>query len=359
MRAVVALGGRLTCEEVADPEPGPGQVLVRTLCCGICGTDLHALNHLRLAGEGQGAAGGFGAGIDPKRGVVFGHEFAAELLDYGPRTERRLRRGARLVSMPFIAAPSGVTAAVGLSSDYPGGYGEQMLLTEAMLIEIPNGLSDRHAAMTEPFAVGAHAVGRAAIDAPSAALVVGCGPVGLAVIAALKVRGFGPVAAADFSPIRRRIAEQLGADIVIDPAETSPHAAWAEMGVHADGLRETVGRLPGLASRRAIIFECVGVPGMLQALVEACPNGAQIIVVGACMEPDQFRPFTALAKQLDFRFVVAYAPEEFAATLRRIAEGQIDVSPVITGSVGLDGIAGAFAALATPDTQVKIVVEPA
>ena len=358
MRAVVALNGRLTCEEVPEPKPKAGQVLVRTLCCGICGTDLHALRHLgRIVAVGRRGRGGRAGGIDPKRGLIFGHEFCAEVLDYGPGSERRFKAGARVVSIPNIEGPSG-SGAVGFSSIYPGGYGERMLLSEHLLIEVPNGLSAQQAAMTEPFAVGAHAVAKAALDEPSGALVVGCGPVGLAVIAALKARGYGPVAASDFSPARRAMAERLGADIVIDPAAESPHAKWTEMGVAGSELEQTMARMAGQGVKRAIIFECVGAPGVLQSLIEASPAGSQIIVAGLCMETDQVEPAMAVMKEIDFRFVKAYTQKEFAATLGLIADGRIDVAPIITDVVGLDGVAGAFATLANPESQVKIVVEP-
>jgi threonine dehydrogenase-like Zn-dependent dehydrogenase len=117
-------------------------------------------------------------------------------------------------------------------------------------------------------------------------------------------------------------------------------------------------RMMGKVPRRAIIFECVGVPGVIQSLMEACPPGSQIIVAGVCMQPDTIEPFIAISKQIDFRFVLGYTPEEFAATLSDIAEGRIDVAPVITSAVGLDGVAKAFTDLADPERQVKIVVEP-
>ena len=358
MRAVVALGGRLTCEEIPELEPKAGEVLVKTLSCGICGSDLHALHHMDHMVELTKRAGGGIGSMDSSRPMVFGHEFSAEVLDYGPGSERRFKPGTRVVSMPIVAGPSGMDT-VGYSNTHPGGFAERMLLTEAMLLEVPNGLSDRQAAMTEPFAVGAHAVARAAIDQPSAALVIGCGPVGLAVIASLKARGYGPVAAADFSPARRKMAERLGADIVVDPAKESPHGKWADMGVAVTGLEQTFAQMNGQTVKRAIIFECVGVPGMLQKLMEACPTGAQIIVAGVCMEPDTVEPFMAVTKQIDFRFVLGYTPEEFAQTLCDIAEGRIDVAPVITDAVGLSGVADAFKRLSDPESQVKIVVEPA
>jgi threonine dehydrogenase-like Zn-dependent dehydrogenase len=178
------------------------------------------------------------------------------------------------------------------------------------------------------------------------------------VIASLKARGLGPVTAADYSPARRAMAERLGADIIVDPARESPHQKWADMGVAATGLEQMMARMAGQVPKRAIIFECVGVPGVLQGLIEAAPTGAQIVVAGVCMEADRIEPAMAITKQLDFRFVLGYSPEEFADTLADIAEGRIDVAPVITSAVGLEGVAGAFKALADPEAQVKIVVEP-
>ena len=357
MRAVVARQGVLSCEEIAELTPAEGQVLVKTLSCGICGSDLHALHHLDHMAEMGRRTNSIGGGMDPRAGVVFGHEFSAEVLDYGPGSSRPLKAGTRVVSMPVIMGPTG-GASVGYSNQYPGGFAERMLLSEAMLLEVPNGLSEREAAMTEPFAVGAHAVARAAMDEPAAALVIGCGPVGLAVIAGLKARGFGPVTAADFSPARRRMAEVMGADMVVDPARDSPHAKWSDMGVPATGLEQMMARMSGQAVKRAIIFECVGVPGVIQSLLEAAPNGAQIVVAGVCMDPDTIEPFLAITKQIDFRFVLGYTAEEFAGTLRQIADGVIDVKPVITDAVGLAGVADAFRRLADPESQVKIVVEP-
>lgn len=297
MRAVVARRGALVCDEIPELEPGPGQVLVKTLCCGICGSDLHALHHLdRMVDMGRRAGGGLTGGLDPSRDVVFGHEFCAEILDFGPGSAKPLKAGTRVVAMPVMMGPAG-PATIGYSTDYPGGYAERMLLAEAMLLAIPNGLSDQQAAMTEPFAVGAHAVARAALEEPGAALVVGCGPVGLAVIASLKARGYGPVIAADFSPARRRMAERLGADIIVDPALESPHDRWRDVGVWTTGLDQTLARMGGQTVKRAIIFECVGVPGMLQTLIEAAPAGSQIIVAGVCMDPDVVEPFLAIVKQ--------------------------------------------------------------
>lgn len=355
MRAVVRRNGKLVCDVIEERDPGPGQVRVKTLACGICGSDLHALHHLDHMVE-MGRRSGGGGGMDPTKDIVFGHEFCAEVLEGGPGANR-FKAGTRVVSMPVMMGPDGFDA-IGYSNKYAGGFAERMILQEMLLLEVPNGLSTDHAALTEPMAVGEHAVASAALDKNSVALVLGCGPVGLAVIAALKVRGHGPVIAADFSPRRRKAAEAMGADVIVDPAETGPHTKWADLGVPStmDGVR--IAMMTGQTYGRPVVFECVGSPGVLQSVIEGCPPKAQIIVAGVCMEPDRIEPSLAINKQLDLRFVLGYQPDEFAQTLNYIADGKINVEPLITAKVGLDGVAQAFSDLGNPETNVKILVEP-
>jgi threonine dehydrogenase-like Zn-dependent dehydrogenase len=224
---------------------------------------------------------------------------------------------------------------------------------------VPNGLPTDQAALTEPFAVGAHAVAKARLDPDSVALVVGCGPVGLAVIAALKAAGRGPVIAADFSPRRRAAAERLGADIIVDPAVESPHDRWEALGVPRSRAAQGLMRMMGKTFGRPVVFECVGAPGVLQGLIEAAPAGAQIVVAGVCMETDRIEPSIAITKEVELTFVFGYTPEEFGQTLDQLAEGVIDVSGLVTAKVPLDGVAQAFSDLGDPEAHVKILVEPA
>jgi threonine dehydrogenase-like Zn-dependent dehydrogenase len=102
----------------------------------------------------------------------------------------------------------------------------------------------------------------------------------------------------------------------------------------------------------------VGAPGILQTLIEASPAGAQIVVAGVCMETDKIEPAIAITKEMELTFVFGYTPDEFAHTLRQISEGIIDVSSVVTGKVGLAGVAEAFVTLGDPEAHVKILVEP-
>ena len=357
MRAVVRRNKQLVCDEIAELEPAAGQVLVRTLACGICGSDLHALHHMEHMIELGRRAGGGDNGFDPAADTVFGHEFCAEILDHGPGSAKTLKAGTRVVSIPVTLTEGGAEM-LGFSNRLPGGFSERMILSEALILEVPNGLDTERAAMTEPFAVGAHAVAKARLDADSACLVVGCGPVGLSVIAGLKAAGHGPVIAADFSPRRRAAAEKLGADIVIDPAVESPHDRWEALGVPKARAAQNMVRMMGGRFGRPVIFECVGAPGVLQGLIEAAPAGAQIVVAGVCMETDRIEPSIAITKEIELTFVFGYTPEEFAGTLRNLAEGVIDVSGLVTGRVGLEAVADAFRALGDPEAHVKILVQP-
>jgi threonine dehydrogenase-like Zn-dependent dehydrogenase len=235
-----------------------------------------------------------------------------------------------------------------------------MLLSEPLLLEVPNGLSAEHAALTEPLAVGVHAVAKANIRGGEVPLVIGCGPVGLAVIAALRIKGLHPIIAADYSPARRARAGKMGADIVVDPARTQPYATWAE---HAAMSPEEKAARPPFqmhlpALKPALIFECVGVPGLLQQVFEGAPRDARIVVVGVCMETDKSEPMLGIIKELNVQYVLGYTPEEFSASLRLLADGEVDAPALVTGKVGIDGVAQAFDDLANPEAHTKIIVEP-
>ena len=358
MRAVVMRQKTLVVADIPDPEPGPGEVLVKTLACGICGSDLHALKHAeRLADVNRRSGSPFV--MDPGRDVVMGHEFCAEIVDYGLATTRKLPRGIRACSLPILLRQSGVQL-IGYSNDTPGGYAEYMRLTEALLMPVPGGLPPREAALTEPLAVGLHAVEKARLDRRDVPLVIGCGPVGLAVIAALRLKGARPIVAADFSPRRRKLAEILGADIVVDPGVSSPYQNWKEVAVweNASEAPPQPPWVPGPPHRPAVIFECVGIPGVIDQIIRSAPASARIVVVGVCMERDHFEPMIGINKEVNLQFVFAYTPEEFAATLACIADGKIPVQPLITGHVGIDGVSEAFQELASPEKHAKILVEP-
>jgi threonine dehydrogenase-like Zn-dependent dehydrogenase len=339
MRASVLRDGRMVLrDDVAEPVPGPGQVLVGVTACGICGSDLHFAKHgadiLELNSRIEGFGGYGGMNIDLNRDIFMGHEFSAEVLEAGPDTEAPAP-GTLVTSLPVLVSGTGVEPIV-YSNKTIGGYAERMLLSAPLLTPIPDGLDPRHAALTEPMAVGLHAVNKSAIQRGEAALVLGCGPIGIAIIAGLRLRGVETIVAADYSARRRELAETIGATTTVDPADGSPFDT----------------------STPAVVFEAVGVPGIIDDILRRAPVGARVVVAGVCMQADTVHPYFAIAKQINVQFVLAYDATEFTDCLRAIAEGDIDVAPMITGEVGLDGVGGAFDDLAHPDTHCKILVTP-
>ncbi len=337
MQAVLMERGRLWVDTVEDPVPESGEVLVKTRACGICGSDLHAAQHTEdFVRTSREAGGAFK--LTTFNPVVLGHEFCAEIVDYGPNTKRTLPTGQIVCAVPALLREP--VAPIGYSETAPGGFGEYMVLSERLLVPVPDGVPVQSAALTEPMAVGYHAVNKAALAGDEAILVIGAGPVGLAVITALKARGAGPVVAADFSTGRRGFAEQQGADAVCDPAEESPFAH------------------PLLKDRPLVVFECVGVPGILDNAFLMSPANTRIVVVGVCLQTDHFRPLIAINKELSVQFVLGYSVKEYAESLRLIAEGEFDVAGLVSHEIGLDDVADTFEALKDPERYAKVIVNP-
>ncbi|MFG3134166.1 zinc-binding dehydrogenase [Streptomyces tendae] len=380
MKAVALTKGRLEVTELPIPRPGARQLLVAVKRCGICGSDLHARHQgdeladvLKLCG--------YPRYLRSDQSVVLGHEIYGEVLDHGPWTSKRLKPGTPVVSVPLVRRGRQVDG-IGLSAHAPGGYAEHVVVQEALTLPVPSGLSPDIAALTEPMAVAWHAVNRGEVTRKDVAIVLGCGPVGLAVIAVLKSRGVATVIASDYSPGRRALAQKCGADHVVDPAVYSPWQQAStghgfknmpeEYNAGIDAI-EGMTKLPlpwwttwraldtigATRPKRPLVFECVGVPGMLDGILTKALLHACIVVVGVCMGADAIRPALAVNKELDLRFVVGYTPLEFRDTLHALADGTLDASPLVTGHVGLAGVNTAFTTLADPETHAKILIDPA
>jgi threonine dehydrogenase-like Zn-dependent dehydrogenase len=301
MRAVSCLQGALSVVDVPTPQPGRGQLLLDVRRCGICGSDIHARTHADELATAA-AAVGYDDSIRSDTPTVLGHEFCGEVVERGRGVGKEFTPGTTVVSFPLLRAHGGVHL-TGLSPLAPGAYAERVLAEASLSFAVPNGLDVDTAALTEPMAVALHAVRRSEIGRRDVAVVIGCGPVGLAVICHLKARGVRTIVASDFSPGRRTLATRCGATVVVDAATASPYdplktekgvitsaTGLYELGV---GSMEKLRKLPGWAHlyrvadrlgaagpKRPVIFECVGVPGMIDGVVAAAPLGSRVIVVG-------------------------------------------------------------------------------
>jgi threonine dehydrogenase-like Zn-dependent dehydrogenase len=285
-----------------------------------------------------------------------------------------------VVALPLLRT-GGAVHAIGLSALAPGAYAEQLLVEESLTVPVPNGLSPDVATLTEPMAVAWHAVRRGEVKKRTVAVVIGCGPIGLSVICMLKASGVRTVIASDFSEGRRALARACGADVVVDPAHESPHARaeqhghlvtvpaaldtaldamdklqrapvpWHHLWRAAEALGVTTPKSP-------VIFECVGVPGVIDQVIASAPLFSRVVVVGVCMGTDRIRPAMAINKEIELRFVLGYTPIEFRDTLHMLAEGKVNPGPLVTGAVGLEGVDSAFRALGDPEAHAKILVDP-
>jgi threonine dehydrogenase-like Zn-dependent dehydrogenase len=379
MKAVVCHESTLRVTDLPTPTPARGQLLLDVLRCGICGSDLHARTHGDEMAD-LAAEAGYDDFMRSDQQVVMGHEFCGEILEYGPGCRERWPTGTPVVALPIVRTGSRVHL-TGLSASAPGGYSTRVLVEESLAMAVPNGLPPQKAALTEPMAVALHAVHRSSVGKRQTAVVIGCGPIGLAVVSMLKASGVRTVVASDFSPRRRALASRCGADVVVDPAEHSPWTSYdrskeigsvaqlLELGIDTTAKLRRVPKLPwsqvfrlartvGATPSGPVIFECVGVPGIIDQILAGAPPLSRVVVVGVCMETDRFRPAMAINKEIDLRFVLGYDPGEFKDTLDMIADGKVDPTPLITGTVGLEGVENAFTALGDPEEHAKILVDP-
>jgi (R,R)-butanediol dehydrogenase/meso-butanediol dehydrogenase/diacetyl reductase len=333
------MGKPLLIEAMADPVPGPSDLILKVRNCGICGSDLHMTEP---------------ASIMPLAlGSVMGHEFAGEIVEVGSAVRGQWKSGERVAGFPFIccgdATPChnlsygrGMCAkgvAVGLGQS-PGAYAEFVRIAAGGAHRLPDHVSFREGALVEPLAVGLHAVDMAKMERGATVLVIGAGPVGLATMLWAKFLGARHVIVSERAETRREMAAKFGATDAIDPAQP---------------LVPQVEKIAGHGPD--IIFECVGVPGLIGQTMMEAPHGARIVIAGVCQQPDTIVPLMGIIKELSLQFVLGYRPADFDYVIAMIASDRIDVGHMITDIVDLAGLPQAFEALRKPAHQCKVMLE--
>lgn len=351
MRAAVLRGGVVETRDTPDPTPGSGQILVRSLACGICASDLHFMDHP----EGDADDDTGLSNHDPDADIVMGHEYCAEIVDYGPGTQRQWAPGTRVSSIPALVVGDGIRV-IGQAPDAPGGFGEYFLLTEAMTQVVPTDLPSELVAIADAITVGWSYAKRAAVAPKEVPLVIGCGAIGLAVIASLRRLGVGPIVAADFVPSRRATALAMGADTVIDPAAISPYTAWREVAFGSpDPVRDIMGLLdlPG-----CVAFECVGLPGVLDTIVRGCERGTRIFSAGGPPQGDHLHTMSAKRKGLNLQFGGGPSMTHWNEAFVEVCAGRLDVTPMFGRTLGLDEVPQALDEARDAAGPPRLVVVP-
>lgn len=300
--------------------------------CGICGSDLHMTE-------------------DPifciPQGTVLGHEFSGEVVDLGPGVER-LRIGDRVSVIPIASCGTcarcldGQYAQCGKMLLHGGGYAEYTCVHERQCILLPVSLSEDDGALVEPLAVGLHGVLMSGLRPGDRVMVVGAGPIGLAVMYWCRRFGASQVVATASSLQRRDLAHEIGADLFVDPARCpTVHDVVAEIGGPAD-----------------IVFECVGKPGLIDRCIELVRPRGTVVVLGLCTVPDQIHPFTAISKEVRIQMAVFYDLSNFENAAHSLDAGYVEPRAMITDRIGLSDLPDHFEALRNRSSQCKVIVSP-
>jgi (R,R)-butanediol dehydrogenase/meso-butanediol dehydrogenase/diacetyl reductase len=212
----------------------------------------------------------------------------------------------------------------------------------AQALKLPEPVGLLAGAMVEPLAVGFHAVRKAGQLLGARVLVVGAGPVGQAVAIFARLAGAASVVLSEPRVAARRRAESLGATATLDP--------------RAGDVGEAFGDLAG--GPPEVVFECVGTPGMIEESVRLAPLLGRVVVVGACMEPDHFRPMVALTKELTLTFVLGHTRGDFQFVIDALAKGRFDPTPLVTEIAGFERFPGAFEGLRGGADSCKLLLKP-
>ncbi len=333
MRAVVmqGVGKPLKVEGLADPRPGADGVVVKVGRCGICGSDLHMAND---PAYGKGA------------GEVLGHEFAGEVAALG-RNAQGLRVGDLVSVSPLrgcghcAACRAGEMAwceAFGLQG---GGYAEYALTTSRQCIALPRDLSLADGAIIEPLAVALHGVTMSGMKMGSSVLVLGAGPIGLAVAFWARRLGAAKVVVQDIHSHQQERALMMGAsDFVAEPADPVGSARRA-LGGGAD-----------------YVFECVGVPGLIEQAVKQVRNRGTIVLLGLCSQPDTFNSFAMLSKEVRLITSAFFTLTDFQVALDALEGGAAQPRMLVTDTISLDDTPSMFDALRHGTHHCKVLIAP-
>ena len=214
-----------------------------------------------------------------------------------------------------------------------GGFAELVRVDPALSFALPAEVGEL-AALTEPLAVGLHAAATARISPGDRVLIIGGGSVGAAVATRVSRLGAREIVVSDPVAHRRDDAGTFGATGVHDPAD---------------------GPLP---TGFDVVIECVGIPGMIQAAIDATAVHGRVVVAGVCTAPETITAIGGLMKEVSVRFAVFYRRQEFELVAAALASGAVDPAPFVSSTVGLDGVDGAFAHLLSTTVERKIVVVP-
>ena len=340
MRALVLSDfWKLIVDDVPEPEPGAGDVLIEVLATGICGSDIH------------GYTGENGRRV---RGQVMGHETVGRVLALGSEAGADLAVGDAVTVNPVLwcgrcrqcsagreqACPN--KSVIGVTPELQSAFAERMAVPARSVVKLPAGMPVEHGALVEPLAVGYHALVRGDCGAGDSVLVLGGGPIGQACVLAAQRLGAERVAVSEPAPHRRELNARLGAAVVDPSAEDVPSAVRTAL----DGDPTLVVDAVGSARTLATAFVCA-------------PIGATVVLVGMAVPTLEVAAYEISTKERSVVGSFCYSAAEFRDTARWAATVPDSVATLIEGRTDLDGGPASFEALARgTDPASKVLVFP-
>ena len=336
MKALMYRGPwKMPVEELDEPAPTAGKVVVDVQAVGICGSDVH------------GFTGNSGRRTP---GIVMGHEFAGTISELGPEVEG-YAVGDGVVVMPLYSVAAGVDPyPLNLSPhrrltgmNEHGAYAQRVAVRAAQLFPKPAGLSWQRAALCEPMAVTLHAARITPINPMQKVAVIGAGPIGLLTMLAARLKGAGTVIVVDRSVHRLELAEELGADAVINVDGTDADAAIREM---------TGGGVD-------VAFEAVGISSTARLSVEVTRNGGNITWIGNNARMIEVDMQSIVTREMSVRGSYGFDETDFAAAIEALSSGRLNVDPLVEEIAPLDDGPEIFRSLAAGENDlVKIILKP-
>ena len=344
MRAAVLRQGRVEVRDTADPEPGPGELLLRTLSTGICASDIHFMDNPdvgRTDATGQSL-------YDEDRDIVLGHEFVGEVIGHGPGCSDRFPLGSRVTSISMRLVDGGpAIRIIGQHPEAQGSFAERIVVSEGFARLVSGGVPDDAIAVVDAFAVGEFYVAKSKIQPGVIPIVIGAGAVGLSAVAALAARNVHPIVVSDRQADRRELARSFGADVLVDANTTpSPFPAFRR-------AAQTAGvRMP------PTVFECVGAAGLMQGLIDSCEPGTRIYAAGGWYTNDSINVTAASKKGLMIQFGGGPRTVDWDRTLEAVCGGSLDPLPSVGRVITLDDVPSALDEVRRAQGPPRIVVHP-
>jgi threonine dehydrogenase-like Zn-dependent dehydrogenase len=345
MRAVVLRDGELTVRETADPVPGQGDLLLKTLSTAICASDVHFMDNPQLAIDDPTGRSLY----DAQRDIVMGHEFVGEVIGHGPGCGEGFPIGSRVTSMPvrLVDGGAGGLRIIGQHPEAQGSFGELVVVPEATAKVVTRSVSSDAIAVVDAFAVGEYYVRVADVQPNEVPIVIGAGAIGLSAVAALSARGIEPIIVSDFNAERRELARSgFGAHVLHDPAQGSVF----------DVFRET--RQRHKMSGTAVVFECVGAPGLINSLVKEADFYSRIYCAGGWYTGDTLDITEATRQGLTLRFGGGPMPEDWYGVLDAVVAGRLNPMPSVGRIIGLDEVPAALDEARRSHGPPRVVVHP-